>query len=190
MRLMASMDPSVTNIVAATLSILVTLVIVFALAYKYFKAKRGKQQRAKFDKNPKPKRGIIRQRPTPLKLDQIRYQRVPSQSQFTPLVITPTTPNMFTIPQSRAPPEDGRSGSVTEIPSPQGTDKSNLSPSPRFGRKGPALLQHSPKLLRTMSEGVHCPAAYTTGRVPPHGKIECFLKHEEENNCLFVQVKY
>ena len=183
------MDASVTNIVAITLSILATLFILFALAYKYFKTKRGEQQSAKCDRNPKPKAKIIRQRPTPLKLDAIRYQRVPSQSQFTPLVITPTTPNMFTIPQSRAPPEDGKSGSVTETPSPKGTNKGGLSPSLRFGHKGPALLQHSPKLLRTMSEGAHCLATYKTGRAPPHGKIECFLKHEEENNCLFVQVK-
>ena len=183
------MNVSVANIVAIVLSIFVTLVILSALAYRYFTAKRGEQQSAKFDKSPKPKGKIIRQRPTPLKLDEIRYKRVPSQSQFTPLVITPTTPNLFTIPPSRAQLEGGRSGSVTDLPSPHGANKTGSSPSPRFGHKGPALLHNSPKLLRTMSEGAQCPAAYKTDRVPPHGKIECFLKHEEETNCLFVQVK-
>ena len=182
------MNVSVANIAAIVLSIFVTLVILFALAYRYFTAKRGEQQSAKFDKSSKPKGKVIRQRPTPLKLHEIRYKRVPSQSQFTPLVITPTTPNLFTIPPSRAQLEGGRSGSVTDLPSPHGTNKTGLSPSPRFGHKGPAL-HNSPKLLRTMSEGAHCPAAYKTDRVPPHGKIECFLKHEEETNCLFVQVK-
>ena len=173
------MDLATAKIVTISLSILVALIgafVLFMLVYKYFIRKRAKEKRAKLNKKSKEK--IIRHRPTPLKLDDIRYQRVPSQ--FTPLVITPTTPSQFTIPPSRFY-QEGRSPTLEHT-------KGLYSPTARLG-KSPALLQHTPKLLRTMSEG-YSPTAFKAGRTPPHGKIECFLKYEEENHCLSVQVTF
>lgn len=170
-----NMDYPITKIVAITLSILVALVILFLLACRYLVRKRAQQQSAIIMVNTKPNEKIIRHRPTPLKLHEVRYQRVPSQ--FTP-VITPTTPSQFTIPPSRLHPEDGRSGSPDYT----------KGLFPLSARLGPALLQQSPKLLRTMSEG-HSPTAFKDVRTTPHGKIECFLKYEEDDNCLSVQVR-
>ena len=177
-----NMDVYVAKIIAITLSILVALVVLFLFVYRYVMRKRSEEQSRNVYK-PEGKEKVTRYRPTPLRLDQVRYHRVPSQ--FTPLVITPTTPNQFTIPPSRQQLENGRSGSLVLTPTPEHSE-GNLSPSTNLGG-GPRLMG-SPKLLRTMSEGCH-PSAFKTGYVPPHGKIECFLKHEEENNCLFVQVK-
>ena len=173
------MNEVTAKIVAAVVaSILLVLIVVFVFVYRYFTAKRtGRKAQDVVDE--KPKERSIRRRPTPLKLNEIRYQRVPSQ--FTPLVITPTTPSHFTIPTlSNA--EDGRASAFTWTPS---TDGKRLSPSARFGNYSP--LKDSPKLLRTMSEG-HGSAEFKAGRVPPHGKLECFLKYEEELKSLLVQV--
>ncbi|XP_028411384.1 synaptotagmin-4-like isoform X2 [Dendronephthya gigantea] len=173
-----NMDVYVAKIIAITLSVLVALVVLFMFVYRYIIRKRSEQQSKKVNK-PKGKEKISRYRPAPLRLDEVRYHRVPSQ--FTPLVITPTTPNQFTIPPSRQYLEDGRSGSLVLPPTPDHT-KGNLSPSTR-----PGGLLGPPKLLRALSEGCH-PSAFKSDHVPPHGKIECFLKHEEESNRLFVQI--
>ena len=166
------MDLLTAKIIAIVSSIVVALIVmVFLIVYKYLRTKHAKQSRAKFNKKSREK--MIRNRPTPLKLDEVRYQRLPSQC--TPLVITPTTPSQFTIPQSRQHQDDGIA------PSP---DHNKPWFSSRLG-KSPVLLQHSPKLLRAMSEG-YSPTTLKPGRIPPHGKIECFLKYQD--NSLSVQV--
>jgi hypothetical protein len=162
------MELQTAKILAIALSILVALsVMLFLLVYKYF---RTEQKSAKLEQRAKK---TTRNRPKPLKLGEVRYHRVASQC--TPLVITPTTPSQFTIPPSRQHQDDG----VSSPP-----DHSNAWFSPKLG-KAPALLHHSPRLLRTMSEG-HSPTTLKPGRTPPHGKIECFLKYQD--NCLSVQV--
>ena len=179
-----NMNVLTAKIITIVLSTVVVVIVVFALVYKYIIKKRVKKQTGNLSEDQKPKEKVIRHRPKPLKLDHIRYQRLPSQ--YTPLVITPTTPSHFTIPTSRLNQEEGRSDSKILSTSPD-CRKAALSPSAMLGIKTPGILQSSPKLLRTMSEG-HSSLGFEMHRVPPHGKIECFLKYEKESNSLLVQV--
>lgn len=126
---------------------------------------------------------FIRHRPSPLKLDEVRIKRLPSQLTPQQLVITPTTPNQFTIPSRSHLEDNGRSTSL--VASPEGTLR--LSPVSATRLPDERSPRSSVKLVRTVSEGNG--SRLVERRITPHGKIECFVRHDEKRNCLFIKVR-
>ena len=163
------MDKRPFEVIAVAIAIFVgiflTVIVLGSFLYRRIKYRTNAAENEKEVKS-------IRHRPSPLTFDKVRVKRIPTQLTHQPLVITPSTPNHFTIP-SRPYPE-GLGRSISHVSSPDGAlSVSPSSPRPSMDHK--ATQKEPPlQLSRTMYE--------------PHGKIECFLRHDGETNSLAVQV--
>lgn len=160
--------------IGISISAVLLLLLIFAFGYFLSKLK------AKTKAERKPEK-FIRHRPSPLQLDEVRVRRLQSQLTPQPLVITPTTPNQFTIP-SRRYSEDHDKSINAFMALPEGDALNLTSPDSRLPDN--VILKRPVKLSRAMSEGY----GYKERCLTPHGRIECFLKHDDEKNCLLVQI--